>query len=365
LVSRELKKVMLSAAERAQLCKQLSPVLGVRASLLEEIQEEVTEPTGAQERTQNWDPWPEPVNGEAWLDEVFSMIVKHFIISEHKAVAAALYTLLTNCTEFLYKFPTLHITAGTKNSGKTDLAIMLGKMAYYAEMSSDASPASIYYTLAQGICTWVVDEIDVDSKSDSHELLMRLLNGSYTRETASVRRVNLDKNTAVKYSTFSPKIVAGNGLLKDATESRAIKLVMTRKRQDEIIADFRKVPFETWERIARKGVRWALDNGHWIGSLEPSKLAIPEEVLNRSQDNWFPLMAIAYLSGERWHKKAITACIELALDEVPDDDGGEDATAVAEKLVRDLARVCLEQKPQEAIYGKDSDRLESFYPTKE
>ena len=75
--------------------------------------------------------------------------------------------------------------------------------------------------------TILIDEVD---KNEQHrESVLDLINYSSSRATAWVSRVNLEKGVREKYCTFCPKILAGNGSIRDTSASRCIKIQMMRK----------------------------------------------------------------------------------------------------------------------------------------
>jgi hypothetical protein len=70
------------------------------------------------------------------------------------------------------------------------------------------------------------------------------------------------------------------------------------------------------EKLARMAARWAADHEAELGAADP---AMPAGIVNRSADNWRPLLAVADLAGSAWAERARGAAMELTAD--GDDQG--------------------------------------------
>jgi putative DNA primase/helicase len=85
------------------------------------------------------------------------------------------------------------------------------------------------------------------------------------------------------------------------------------------------------EPLARKAVRWALDNELTIGSAEPD---MPKALAGRRADNWRHLLAIADAAGGDWPERARRAAEALS-----GSDSGETAAIMLLADTRDIFRL--------------------------
>ncbi len=96
------------------------------------------------------------------------------------------------------------------------------------------------------------------------------------------------------FKVFCPKALAGIGNLPGTIESRSIPIRMARKHKSESVERFR------FKRVSPQGlalhtqlVRWSLG----VSDLEDAEPELPEELSDRQQDSWEPLLAIATMPG--------------------------------------------------------------------
>jgi len=61
--------------------------------------------------------------------------------------------------------------------------------------------------------------------------------------------------------------------------------------------------------LARKMVRWAIDNNAEVQSAEP---VLPSALDDRARDNWRPLIALADTAGGKWPGRARAAALALS-----------------------------------------------------
>jgi hypothetical protein len=300
--------------------------------------------------------WPSNFDFPDFADEVFREFSDpHLIvITDAQAVVCALHTISTYLTEYIDDWlHFLYITSGAPLSGKTKLMLLLYELVFRADLSGNPSAASIYYALQEGVYTILIDE--VDKNEARREAVMDLLNFSTSRNTAWVSRADPEKGVRKKYPTFCPKIIAGNGSLRDTTASRCIRIQMQRK-----------LPGGPWVRIkpkdrARFGVhqekmmRLAQTIGPDLRAYDIDTIQLPGQLTNREADNWMLLFLIAELIGGHWPTLLVGAFKELnpprSADAADDLSGNE--RELGEPLIRDLARIWSETRDQE-FYGSEA-----------
>jgi Protein of unknown function (DUF3631) len=146
----------------------------------------------------------------------------------------------------------------------------------------------------------------------------------------------------VSFKVFGAKALAGIKDLPDTISDRAIPIRLQRRAPSEIVERFRRreaeeagEPLGSWARS------WA---EHRVPQLTEGRPALPDELNDRAQDAWEPLLAIADLAGGDWPLAARRAAVALS---------GADATENDSHGVRLLADV-------RAIFVAESlDRISS------
>jgi hypothetical protein len=152
-----------------------------------------------------------------------------------------------------------------------------------------------------------VDESDTWLKDN--EEARGVINSGHTRDTAYVLRCNADSNEPERFSTWSPKALAGIGKLADTLADRSISIKLERRKPSQKISKLRDSPHNTFSNLRQKLVRWTLDNHEDIAEARPR---IPEALNDREGDNWSPLFAIANQLGGAWPVAALKTALSLS-----------------------------------------------------
>ena len=134
------------------------------------------------------------------------------------------------------------------------------------------------------------DEVDgiFRGRDEDSKDLKRLLNSGY-RTGATVLRTVGDQHEPKRFSTFSPKVLAGLGGLPDTLESRCVPIVMQRRLPHEQAERLRV-------RVVRPGGSSCTDRrrGRSRDPGAPGAFPdIPDELGDRAADCAEPLLAIA------------------------------------------------------------------------
>ena len=173
---------------------------------------------------------------------------------------------------------------------------------------------------------------------DSKEL-RRLLNSGY-RVGASVLRTVGEQHVPTRFSTFSPKLLAGLGGLPDTLESRCVPILMQRR-----------LPHEQAERLRLRVVKPEADKlavrlsdvaERAVPGLMGAYPEIPDELGDRAADCAEPLLAIGDYAGGSWPAFARKALVALQGGHTIEDE------SVSTRLLADV----------QTVFG-DRDRLSS------
>jgi hypothetical protein len=273
------------------------------------------------------EPWPEPVDGVALLDEMAALARRyvHFH-NPSDADAGALYVLGTHCFDCFDLFPFFGITAPAEDSGKTTLEKWFGRLVARPLPTSNITPAALFRLIAMFKGTLLIDEMDTFLNPDSE--LYGILNSGHDREMAFVTRTVGDDHEPRNFSTWCPRIWAMIGLPQRTVVSRSIMTRLLRKppgEQLERLPKPRRMGPE-WERLRRQCARWAADHEKEILATEIDVAGL----VNRASDNWEPLFVLAQVAGGEWPKKVREAA------GVPNVINEEAANT---KLLRDIRNI--------------------------
>jgi Protein of unknown function (DUF3631) len=131
---------------------------------------------------------------------------------------------------------------------------------------------------------------------------------------------------------FCPKAISKIGKMTGrwaTVASRSVTVQMRRRLRSEHIERLR---FKRWnaeaEPLRRKLARFASDYSDTLTASEP---ALPEQLGDRQQESWLPLLAIADAAGGDWPEAARAAAVALCAGGFRTED-----SALSELLLRDI-----------------------------
>jgi putative DNA primase/helicase len=340
--------------ERAR--KQAAKHLGVRAPILDKLvlakraELGLEQDDGKQGRAialPEPEPWPEPVEGIALLDELAKTIGAYVVMPDSSKDAIALWTVHTYLVDQTFISPRLAIRSPTKQCGKTTLIDILAHLVLKPLRTDNVSPSAVFRVIAAHQPTILIDEADAFARDNDE--LRGILNSGHRRGGHVLRNVG-DEHEPRAFATFAATTIATIGTLPGTLIDRSVIIDLKRRKADEKITPFRLDRTETLDALARQIARWAQDHADAVAALDPE---MPEGIINRAADNWRPLVAIADVIGGEWQervRKAILASdpetiedaslIELLLGDIRDVFGtlGRDRISSAE-LIENLVKV--------------------------
>ena len=280
------------------------------------------------------------MDGVAHLDSIFETL-KRFIAAKPEVLRAA--TLGTSFTWFIDDVrvaPMAIITSPEKRCGKTLLSTLMSRLCRDPLLASNISPSALFRSIEKWKPTLILDEADTFLREN--EDLRGLINSGHTRSTAFVIRCTGDNHEPTSFHTFGAKLLAGIGNLPETIMDRAVVLRLRRKKPDEKMERIRKTPDALFDELCRKQARFSADHSKTIAESNP---AIPENLNDREQDNWEPLLAIADALGGHWPETARCAAVELSQTE-------DDQSSIAIQLLSDIRQV-FSEKDIESISSVD------------
>jgi hypothetical protein len=330
MVTQELKIANLVRTQINQLTRMLADPLKVRASAIEE---EIVAAC-SQTDTKAFDlpdpePWPHTFEPGEMLNEIMELLRKHIVMSKGQALVTALWVALTYVGQHVDVLPILGVTSPTKRCGKTRLLECLLRLTRRALQTSNVSAAALYRSVEKWGPTLLIDE--ADTFLEDNEELRGIINSGHTRSMAYVIRCDGETLEPLRFSTWAPKVLAKIGRLPDTIQDRSIEIRLQRRTKAEPVEPVRATSPETFERLTRQLVRWALDHGDKIGSV---KTQIPGVLNDRAADNWLPLFAIAGVVSGDWPKAVTRAALELCGSEDSEETSTDQAIVGLAKTFR-------------------------------
>jgi hypothetical protein len=301
-------------------------------------------------------PHPAPVPIGDLLTDIEATIKKHVILSDHAAVALAVWVLHTYTFEMRDTVAYVAIESPEKRCGKTTLLSVLAAMACKPLIASNITVGALFRSVHTCMPTLFIDEADTFMAGNS--TMRGIINSGNTRRTAYVLRLSSSRNSKLdiqnsslplpsvpeldevgrrspsapsepsllqpstiinqpdsglkKYSCWCPKVIAMIGKVPDTIADRSIVVKMARKLTTETCAPLSELDATD---IKSKCARFALDTAPKIGQSPKFRL---DGLNDRAADTFDPLFVIARLAGPDWETKLRAAA--LALSSTADSD---------------------------------------------
>ncbi len=259
----------------------------------------------------------------AILDRVAEHIRRYMVLTDHQLDAVALWVAHTHALEAADFTPYLWITSAELASGKTRLLEVLDPLVARPWLTGRVSAAVLARKVDAVKPTLLLDESDAafGGDRDYAEVLRGVLNTGYGRNGSySVCFGQGSSLTYRDFATFCPKALAGLGRLPDTVESRSIGVRLKRRAPTEEIERYRRR--EITERVALLAGNlgtWA-EHEPTIEALAAARPELPDELADRAQDVWEPLLAIAETARGEWPERARQAAIALSGPSEPDEE---------------------------------------------
>jgi 5S rRNA maturation endonuclease (ribonuclease M5) len=265
---------------------------GVRASVLDQLVRDERarlgeDDSGMQGRAISFpepEPWPEPVDGAALLDEISRAIGAHVVMPEASRDACALWVAHTFLLDGTMISPRLAITSPTRGCGKTTALDVISQLVLRPLPAANVSASAIFRVVEGFRPTLLIDEADTFLKDNDE--LRGILNSGHRKGGAVLRNVG-DDHEPRSFSTYGACAIALIGQLPGTLTDRSVPITLTRRKRDEDITPFRLDRVAHLVVLARKLARWTADNDVAIAATEPE---MPAGIYNRAADNWRPLL---------------------------------------------------------------------------
>lgn len=230
------------------------------------------------------------------LEDVRAFVRRFVVLTDGQADAITLWIAHTHVFDVFGITPYLAVTSAEKRSGKTRLLEVLELLIRDALPTANISDAALFRVIDSKQPTLLVDEVDaLFSNKSPREELRGILNAGY-RRGAVVHRMGGSNNTSLQsFSVYCPKAFAGIGnCLPDTISDRSIPISLKRRTRDETVDRFRLRDVQVEGHALRDRLTDWLDPQR--DHLHSSRPTLPDELDDRAQDVWEPLLAIADLA---------------------------------------------------------------------
>jgi putative DNA primase/helicase len=262
------------------------------------------------------EPWPEPVETRALLNELTTQLQRYLVIHQPEAATAmALWTCFAWCHDIATFSPILVIQSADADGGKTTACKVVAMLTPRAQVIAEPTGPSFYRFVDRYHPTLICD--DADQLLARRDDLAHIINTSWTKGTV-IQRTDPRTGHVNQFDVFCPKVLSGIDLLahlKPATRTRCITINLLPKLAHEQVTSFHDADDDkNFPTLRSKLLRWTTDN---MATIKQAKPAMPKEYTNRLADNFRLMLAIAELAGGDWPKRARTAAIKLTPEERP------------------------------------------------
>lgn len=267
------------------------------------------------------------------LDELAAFVRRFVVVRQEQADALALWIAHTHAVKAADTTPYIAITSAEKKCGKTQLLLVLGLLVRSPLPTANISDAALFRAIQKFNPTLLFDEVDAifGPRARDREDLRGILNAGYRLGAVVHRMGGANKTTLETFAVFCPKAFAAIGRLPDTVADRSITIRLERKTAEEPIERFRARDVEPEAELLRdKVAAWIEPH---VDELYRARPHLPNELDDRAQDGWEPLLAIADRAGADWPKRGRRAALSLSNGEEREDD------SLTARLLADIHQV--------------------------
>ncbi len=285
----------------------------------------------------NFEPWDGHVDGSTLISDISNHLCSVVVLPQHADFAMALWLIHTyliepaDADQVINTSPILLVKSPDRQCGKSTVKTLLSTLAPRPVLVDNISQAAIYRYIELEQPTLLIDEADTFLAGKAE--LVGILNSGYKPEGHVIRQGGVNYQDPIKFSTWSAKAIFGIGDMPDTLYSRCICIPMKRKKPSEKVQrlnTYLRQHAEELTNLKRRILRFCLDNREQIANVIPD---LPNELDDRQQDNWEPLLQIAKICGSDWESLAKHAAISLSPKNLHDE------TNLAEMLLADIEEI--------------------------
>jgi Protein of unknown function (DUF3631) len=293
---------------------------------------------------------PDPYATATLLADTYAFLRRFLVADDSALVAGALWIAHTHAFDAADATPRLSIRSAEAESGKTRWLESLKLLVRGPIFMVGVSDAALFRLIEESGRTPLLDEIDTifGPKARDREDLRGMLDAGYERG-ATVPRVEGEgsKRQVREFAVFAPVAFAGLGKLPYTLETRSIIVRMKPRTAGEHVERLRRRKVKPdADKLRERWEVWAQTHTSELAYAEPE---LPDELSDRAQDVWEPLLAIADHAGEDWPERARAAAVELHWKR------GDDEESIGRRLLADIRAVLDDPErddPVDEVHGQ-------------
>jgi hypothetical protein len=278
------------------------------------------------------------------LDDLVTQLTRYVVFAnDHQPDALALWLAYTHAISIgaavappFDVVAYVLVTSPERLSGKSTLKDVMRFIAARGE-AMDGITAAALLRMLKHRPTFFIDEIDTVFKSErgeggDNETLRAVLNSGFAADGRFIR-VQLEKDTAKDYPTFSAKAMFGiGGGVPETITSRSIRIRLQRKERGQGSSQRARLKVLATEgAVLRDRLASAMEGVHLSPVAESD---FDPRLGDRAVDIWESLYAVADCAGGDWPSRVRCAAVALATGESEEDD-----ESLGEMLLRDIREV--------------------------
>lgn len=276
------------------------------------------------------------------LDDTATYIRRFVVLSDEAVTACVLWVAHTHVIRAAQVTPYLHPMSPDKESGKTTLYDVLGRVCARPWQTAHATAAAIRRGLdTDPPPTLMIDEVETIFQKQGDDFMRGVLDAGF-RRGATVSILERPSWVMRQFKVFGPKLLAGIGVLPDTVEGRCIPIVMRPKLPTDQVERARERTLTAASApIISRFETWTAECTDYLCEVEPP---LPDFLSSRQMDFWEPLLAIADLFQQGWPEQARAAAHLLHERHIEDSEGIE--------LLRDIRDLFITEE-SEAMYSEE------------
>lgn len=249
------------------------------------------------------EPWPEPVDGAALLEEVRSLLGRYLHVPKGADRILATFVLSTYLASETDTATYILMFSPVPGCGKSTTLEMFQMLVWRPWYTTVVSTAVLFRTLESARPTLLLDEAEVvQGRGDAAGDIRAILNSGHKRNGPPIPRCVGDSHEVTMFRIYGPKVFALIGELPPTLFDRCIPVKMEKAQRGEVKkVRSRRVEVEA-KVLRRKLRRWAEDHRQALAAaIEQDEVPVPEELSGHQAETWEPLLAIAHLIGGDWN----------------------------------------------------------------
>jgi len=204
-------------------------------------------------------------------------------------VILTIWTIGTYFFSLFDSYPYILLT-GTKGSGKTKVEDLASYLAFNAQKTNNATPASVFRLCEANRCTLLIDEGEMLRSSNYGSDLLLILNSGY-KSGGTITRVNNETGKVEQFDVYSPKMIAAIQEIDSTLFSRCLSITMVKTADAEIGNSRINKRTADWFKIRDRLYRYMLTKFQEIEERYHEEYT--NEISCRNYELWSPLLAIA------------------------------------------------------------------------